>query len=284
MRPLRLQRVDAIPWEVAAVSSIPDTLEEIAFGTVGGEEISLADALRFLKLDFTPAVRRPQEWAGVVVERIVLEQAAVELGLEPSDEEIQVLMRDFRQERSLYSAVETERFLAGHACSLDDFAEAMEMLWTERALRHRYAEEPAERHFRQHSADYDSAVLSELVVADEGVARELALQLREEGADFAGLVRRHSTADSRLHAGFIGETRRGALRAREAAAIFAAEPDEVIGPFPHGREFRLLRVHEARRAVFTEAIRGEIVEQLWREWLGKRVRAAQPVITILGRL
>src|SRR5688500_4276702 len=119
------------------------SLEEIAFGSVGGEEISLADALRILKLDFSPAVRRPQEWAGVVVERIVMEQAAAELDIEPSDDEIQELMRDFRKERSLYSAAETERFLAGHACSLDDYAEAMEMLWMERALRHRYAEEPA---------------------------------------------------------------------------------------------------------------------------------------------
>jgi peptidylprolyl isomerase len=277
-------QVDAVCQEHAAVSSVQSTLEEIAFGTVGGEEISLAEALRLLKLDFSPAVRRPQEWAGVVVERIVLEQAAAELDLEPSDEEIQGLMRDFRQERRLYSAAETERFLTGHACSLDDFAEAMEMLWMERALRHRNAEEPAERHFRQHIAEYDSAVLSELVVADEGVARELALQLREEGGDFAGLVRRHSTADSRRQAGFIGEIRRGALRAREAGAIFAAEPDEVTGPFPHGREFRLLRVHEVRRAVFTEAIRAEIGEQLWREWLGRRVRAAQPQIAILEHL
>jgi peptidylprolyl isomerase len=277
-------QMDAVYQEDAAVSSIPDTLEQIAFGTVGGEEISLADALRYLKLDFSTGVRRPQEWAAHVVERVVLEQAAAEMELESSDEEIQGLMREFRQERKLYSVVETERFLAAYACSLDDFAEAMEMLWTERALRHRYAEEPAERQFRQHIAEYDSAVLSELVVADEGVARELALQLREEGADFAGLVRRHSTADSRLQAGFIGETRRGALRAREAGAIFAADPDEIVGPFPHGREFRLLRVHEVRRAVFTDAIREEIVEQLWREWLGRRVRAAQPQITILEHL
>jgi parvulin-like peptidyl-prolyl isomerase len=266
------------------MSSICSALEALPFGTVGGEEISLSRALRLLKLDFSAEARPPGDWASVVVERIIIEQAAAELGVEPATEEIEALMHDFRRERDLYSAMAAERFLAERACSLDDFAEAMELLWKERALRHRYAEEPAERHFRQHTAEYAAAALSELVVADRDVALELALQLREEGADFARLARTCSIAETRGSAGFMGEIRRGALRAREAAAVFAAEPDQVVGPFPHGRQFRLLRVHELRRAVLTEAIRTEIADQLWREWLGQRVRAAHAQVTLFEYL
>lgn len=266
------------------MSSLWDALDELSFGTVGGAEVSLARALRLLQSDFSGGARLPGEWAHYVVERIVLQQAAAELGLDPPEEETEELMRDFRRQRNLYSARETERFLAERGLTLDDFAEAMELGWQERALRHRYAEEPAGRHFLLHKADYDAAVLSELVVNDRDLALELLSQLREEGVDFALLVRRHSTAESRDRAGFLGEVRRGALRAPEAAAVFAAEVDEaegpllVVGPFPHGRKFRLLQVHDVRRAVFSDALRAEIAEGIWREWLDRRLRGAQPQI------
>jgi parvulin-like peptidyl-prolyl isomerase len=259
-------------------------MEEIPFGTVGGEAVSLAEALRLLKLDFSDAARPPREWPQAVVERVVLRQAAAELRLAPSDDDLEAVAREFREERDLHSARETERFLGGLGCTVEDFGEAVELLWTEHALRRRFAEEPAERHFLQHSTEYDTAVLSELVVEDEEVARELALQIREEAADFAVLARRYSREESRGRAGFLGELRRSSLQAAETASVFGAEPDEVVGPFRRGRQFRLLRVHEARRAVFTDAVRAEIAGQLWQEWLAARVRAARPEVTILSRL
>jgi parvulin-like peptidyl-prolyl isomerase len=133
-------------------------------------------------------------------------------------------------------------------------------------------------------AQYDSAVLSELVVAEEGLAAELALQTREEGADFASLARRHSTAASRADSGFLGELRRGRFSGAESAAVFGAHPDDVVGPFAQGRQFRLLRVHEVRRAKYTDAVRREIEDTLWSEWLLRRIQAARPEITVLAHL
>jgi parvulin-like peptidyl-prolyl isomerase len=266
------------------LGEVLEKLEQIPFGVVGGELVSLSRALQLLKLDFHETSRPVAAWTMYVVERVVIRQEASELGLEPPDEEVQEQMREFRKARNLYAAADTERFLQRRGCSVDEFYEAMELAWLEGALRVRYADQPAERYFLQHTADYNSAVLSELVVADEEVARELLLQIRDEDEDFASLARRYSTAASRGNAGFIGEVRRGSLSAQESAAVFGAAADEVVGPFPCQRQFRLLRVHEVRRAVFTDAVRGEIVEQLWSEWLFRRVRAAQPEITLLAEL
>lgn len=267
------------------MSSVSSCLDTVPFGTVGGEVISLAEALRLLKLDFSEAGgHRAADWPAAVVERVVIQQAAQELDLELSDEETQRMTDEFRRARKLHSAAATTRYLETRGCTVDDFAEAMELCWIEERVRRRYAEDGVDRHFSQHTVEYDAAVLSELVVEDEGVALELALQLREEGADFARLVRHYSTGPSRDAAGFIGEVRRSALRAPEAAAIFAAEAEAVVGPFPHGRQFRLLWAHSVRRAVLTDAVRQEIAEQLWREWLGQRIRAAGVEITILGEL
>jgi peptidyl-prolyl cis-trans isomerase C len=249
-------------------------LEELPFGRVSGEAVTLRRALRLLKLDFSDGARPPGEWAERVVEGIVLEQVAAAVGLEPLEADVQQLMDDFRRERQLHATEDTERYLARRGCTADDFWEAMTFCWKERALRRRYAEEPAEPYFRQHVASYDAALLSELVVEDEDLARELALQVREEGADFGRLARRFSTGESRNQAGFLGEVRRDALRAAEAAAVFAAAADGVVGPFPQRRQYRLLQVHEIRRGVLTPAIRAEIADQLWREWMERQVRAA----------
>ncbi len=259
-------------------------LNQIPFGTIGGESISLARALRLLKLDLSDQPRSNAKWTTLIVEKVVLEQAAAELGLCPSDAELQAHIEAFRRERRLHSAAETERFLAERACSLDDFAEALELAWKEQALRQRYAVGPAEGCFGARAAEYDTVVLSELVVQEETLAQELALQLREESADFAHLAREFSIADSRAHAGFLGDLRRADLLGRDSAAVFAANSDRVVGPLPHGTAHRLLRVHEIRRAVFTPEVAEDLARQLWRDWVAARTRAAEPDLTFLWEL
>lgn len=270
--------------DVRSVSVDVSALEGIPFGVVGGEEISLARALHLLKIDFTDTARPSREWPRTVVEWVCLEQAAREAGLVPVLEEVQERMRQFRRERGLYAAADTERYLASWGCTVDEFGEAMELFWVRSALRQLHACEPAERHFAQHRTEYDSAVVSEIVVGDEGMARELQLQIREEGADFDRLAARYSLAASRSQGGFVGELKRQAMTAREAAALFAAETDSVVGPFPQQRQYRLLRVHEVRRAELTPEVRAAIEEQLWKEWLDRRIRASAPQILIVTHL
>src|SRR5205823_6041760 len=98
--------------------------------------------------------------------------AAAELGIEAAAADVEGEMADYRRAQNLYAAADTEQFLQARACTVDDFAEGMEQLWIVKQLRRRFAEDPAERYFMQHSTDYDTAVLSELVVDDEGAARE----------------------------------------------------------------------------------------------------------------
>jgi parvulin-like peptidyl-prolyl isomerase len=266
------------------LSSVQSALEEIPFGRVGGEPVSLARALRLVKIDLSEEEWPVAEWPSWVVRQIVMAQAAARAGMTPSDEDLTALMMEFRQENNLYAAAEVEEFLAPRGMSADQFFEAFRLLWTERALRKRYSEDVAERHFLQHTPDYDTVVLSEMVVADENVARELALQVREEEAVFEQLVRSYSTAASKENDGYLGPKRRGDITPREAAAAFAARAGDVIGPFPAQREFRLLLVHEVTRAVLTPEIREEIQARLWREWLEQQVEDAHPDITVLKEL
>jgi parvulin-like peptidyl-prolyl isomerase len=263
---------------------IRPALREIPFGTVGGEAISLYRALRLLKLCQSNEPRPARSWGFVVVEYVVIEQAAASLGLAPPDEEVDALMREYRTERKLFSAALTEQYLARMAWTVDDLWDAMALVWKERALHRRFAEEPAGQYFVQHSTEFDAAVLSELVVEQEDLAAELLLQIKEEGAEFAELVQRYSVGATRARAGLIGEVRRGALNAATSAAVFGAETGDVVGPFPHQKQYRLLEVHASRRAELTPEVRTEIQKLLWREWLERQVRAAQADLTIMAHL
>src|SRR5207249_3077108 len=105
------------PTEASDMSSVGCSLEAVPFGTVGGEAISLARALRLLKLDFSEAVRPASDWPTAVVERVVILQAAQELGLEATAEERQRMTDEFRRARKLHSADATKRFLASRGCT-----------------------------------------------------------------------------------------------------------------------------------------------------------------------
>jgi parvulin-like peptidyl-prolyl isomerase len=239
---------------------IRPALREIPFGTVGGQVVSLHRALRLLKLCQSNELRLARAWPAVAIEYIVIEEAAAALSLAPPDEEVDALMKEYRTGRKLFSAALTEQHLARMGWTVDD-------LWVV-----------------QHSTEFDSAVLSELMVEQEDLAAELLLQIREEGAEFSDLVQRYSIAPSREKGGLIGEVRRNAMNAVTSAAVFAASTGDVVGPFPHQKQARLLEVHASRRAELTPDVRSEIEQMLWRDWLDRQIRAAQPDPTILEHL
>src|SRR5436309_614374 len=84
------------------------------------------------------------------------------------------------------------------------------------------------------------------VLAGAGLARELLLQITEEGADFHAAARRFSCdPDTRKLGGYAGWARRGSLPPAERAAAFAAAPGAPIGPF-RTREGWLLYMVEDR--------------------------------------
>src|SRR5205807_7829992 len=130
----------------------------VPFGIVGGEAVSLARALRLLKLDFSEEARPAGDWPAAVVERVVILQAAEELGLEPTGEEMQRAMDEFRRARKLHSAAATTRFLESRDCTVDDFEEAMELRWMEERVRRHYGEDGVDSYFKQHTVAYDASV------------------------------------------------------------------------------------------------------------------------------
>ncbi len=143
--------------------------------------------------------------AGVLAEVAARREAVKEakaLGLAVADAELQEFADGFRLARGLHAAEDMLAFLEGACLSVEDFEAFCESSLLVGALKDHWASEEAVReHFLAHRAAFDRARVSILVVATEGLAREIAMRTSEEAEDFHALVREHSVDQATRYAG-----------------------------------------------------------------------------------
>jgi parvulin-like peptidyl-prolyl isomerase len=150
-----------------------------------------------------------------------------------------------------------------------------------RRVQDAVTEKKIEAYFAQHLLSFEHVTISHLLVPDENLARELMAQIEEDGADFYALARRYSTdAATRPASGYLGIVRRGELTPAAQAAVFGAQPGEVVGPFETRASWRLVRVEDVHPASLDDLTREEIKNTLFREWLAAQ-RENTPIRTPL---
>jgi putative peptide maturation system protein len=249
--------------------------EQVAL-EVNGEQVSLADALLPAKL----AGRLP--FLDDAFDAALIQQAAAQRGIEPTDEELQAAADEFRAARELYDAEATEAWLAKHFLSYDDWEALLAHEVVTNKLRDAITAGQIEQHFAVNRLNYDRAAISEIVVKGEDVARELRAQITDDGADFHALARSFSIDETtRLAGGYAGQARRPDMEAEIEAAVFGARTDAVLGPFKTDRGWLLIKVEQQQRATLDAALRAEIKAELFNEWLAERRRKARVRYTLL---
>lgn len=197
--------------------------------------------------------------------------AARDVGLAVSDSELQRAANDFRHRRGLTSADQTREWLVRQQLSVLDLEETMERELLIEKFKDHLAAQGAAARFDTLRDRYARVRLRELVVASEGLARELLHRLHEEGADFADLARQHSLAPSREQGGDSGVLLRAELPAPVAEAIFATSPGDTVGPILASGGYHLYHVEQflpTERDARTQAF---IRQELFDAWLRERL-------------
>jgi putative peptide maturation system protein len=201
----------------------------------------------------------------------LIRQAATRDGITVSDGELQQAADQFRAARELHGAEETRSWLAARYLSFAEWESMLEAEVIGRKLRGALTEGEVERHFAVNRLAFDTAEVSQLVVRDEGVARELRAQIVEDGADFHALARQHSIDEAtRKAGGYLGPVKRGALAAAAQAAVFGGREGEVVGPVKTDEGWKLIKVEALQPATLNEATREEIKSMLFHEWLAEQ--------------
>jgi parvulin-like peptidyl-prolyl isomerase len=205
---------------------------------------------------------------GVIVKREAARRAR-ELGCSVSNGELQGYADLFRRAHGLESAVETFAFLERLAMTQDAFEDYCETcVLAEKLVEHLSDSEKTNAHFIAHRAVYDRADISVIIVKEASLARELLMQMKEEGRDFHALARQHSLdGSSRLAGGFLGTVYRSDLEPGIAAKVFNASPGDILGPFTAEGFQQLVAVEAVHPADLSDpTVREQVRRDLYAAW------------------
>jgi parvulin-like peptidyl-prolyl isomerase len=240
--------------------STPNTNSLASLGEVS---ISVSDLLRRLHQSrrLVPLLRE------IVAEECLLLRAK-EAGLSVVDAELQQAANHFRHRHGLTTADATHRWLAREGLSVDEFETGLERELLIEKFKDHLLTIDGEAYFRDRHAAFARVRLRRMVVATEGLAREILAQVREEGRDFEELATARSTDPA---AGDLGEMFRGQLKAAIAEAVFAARPGDVAGPFHTPQGYELYGVGVQRASELDGATSAVVREELFAAWVRDRM-------------
>lgn len=247
---------------------------------VNGEKITLPELLSAAQFHGQLAFLQS------IADAALIRQAAAQQNIAVADEELQAAANEFRAQHELHKAAELMRWLADSRLTLGAWESLLEDEILARKLRAHLTEGKVEMYFAQNKLAFDHAIIARIVVASEGLARELRAQIAEEDADFHALARRHSQdAATRVAGGYASIVRRSDLNSLLEAAVFGAPAGTVVGPFKIDAGWELVKVETRQTAQLDEATRAQIAEIIFADWLTERRNKAHinaPLLDLLA--
>lgn len=195
-------------------------------------------------------------------------------GIAASQEEIQEAVYNWRIANGLYQASEVADWLAERALSMADLAEFARMTALKERVCQHVATGKVERYFAEHRSRFEAVALSQIVVNERGLARELRFKI-VEGEPFYMLARAYSIDEStRLAGGYIGRKERAQLPKAIEAQAFGAAPGTITGPLEIDKKFYVIKVEEVYPAELNGDTRARIERMLFDEWLAATYKKA----------
>lgn len=241
--------------------------------------LSLVNLVDFLKRrgKLLPFVRE------AAIDRVIAHRVKG-AGLFVSDRDLQFAADAIRHQHGLNSATATNDWLAQQGWTAVDFERSLEAdLLVEKFKDHLTRDRIAD-HFGVHRKDYDRALLRLILAAEENLARELLVQIRDEGHEFGDLARDHSKHPSRADGGRIGWVLRRQLPAANAEAVFAAKAGAIVGPLASPQGYQLLLVETLSAADLDAALTALIREELFNEWVKEQMATFKVDLSFLEKL
>lgn len=202
----------------------------------------------------------------------LVEASAMECGLTVSDQELQLAADQFRMRRGLSSAEKTQQWLSREKLSLEQFERRIELDTLKEKFQDDLYSRLGEEFFRVNAERYSRVRLRRLVVASQNQARELMLQIQDEGASFVSLAARHSLdVQDRRSSGDLGVLLRRQLRPDVADAVFSGKPGDVAGPVHGPLGFELYLVEDILPPDLNPATCAAIREELFRRFVASQL-------------
>ncbi|PPJ62593.1 peptidylprolyl isomerase [Cuspidothrix issatschenkoi] len=240
-------------------------------------KISHQDIIEHLKI----SCQIPSLLEAIATQKIITETAERE-NIKIEIAELQQAADNLRLANNLIKAEETWQWLQKHYLSLDNFEEIAHLNILSAKLAHHLFADKVESFFYAHQLDYSGAVIYEVILDDEDLALEIFYTLQEGEISFQQIARQYiQSPEIRRAGGYQGVRKRSDFRPEIAAAIFAANPPQLIKPIITPKGVHIIIVEEIIQPELNEQMRVTILGNLFTNWLKEEVNKLE-VVAILA--
>jgi parvulin-like peptidyl-prolyl isomerase len=240
-------------------------------------KISHQDIIEHLKI----SCQIPSLLEAIATQKIITETAERE-NIKIEIAELQKAADNLRLANNLIKAEETWQWLQKHYLSLDNFEEIAHLNILSAKLAHHLFADKVESFFYAHQLDYSGAVIYEVILDDEDLALEIFYALQEGEISFQQIARQYiQNPEIRRAGGYQGVRKRSDFRPEIAAAIFAANPPQLIKPIITPKGVHIIIVEEIIQPELNEQMRVTILGNLFTNWLKEEVNKLE-VVAILA--
>ncbi len=207
-----------------------------------------------------------------IASRKIVENEAKQAGIEIGLEELQNAADNLRLANQLLKAEDTWAWLEKHYLSLDDLEKIVETALLSTKLANHLFANKVEQFFYAHQIDYVGAVTYEVVLDDEDLALELFYALQEGEISFQEIARQYiQNIEIRRAGGYQGIRLRRDFRPEIAAAVFAANPPQILKPITTPKGVHIIAVEEIIKPELDEQRRVQIIGDLFANWLKTQI-------------
>ncbi|MBD2198644.1 MULTISPECIES: peptidylprolyl isomerase [Calothrix] len=207
-----------------------------------------------------------------IISRKVIISSAVEAGITIEPKELQHAADQIRLVNNLDSADDTWKWLEKHSLSLEDFENIVySSLISGKLAAHLFSEQ-VEPYFFEHQLDYSAAVMYQVILDSEDLALELFYAIKEDEISFHDVAHKYiQDVELKRSGGYQGIVRRKDMKPEISAAVFAANPPQILKPIVNSQGYHLILVEEIIQPILDDKLRYKIITELFAEWLKKQI-------------
>lgn len=213
-----------------------------------------------------------------IVNRKIIENAAVEFGIQAETEELQKTADTLRLVNQLNSAADTWKWLEKQGLSLDEFEKIVQNTVISAKLANHLFGNKVEQYFYENQLEFTSAVIYEVIVDDEDLALELYYAIKEEEMSFYDVARQYiQDKELRRKGGYLGIVHRKDLKPEISPAVFASKAPQLLKPIITSKGAHLIFVEEIMQQELDNQLRFKILSDLYTAWLKQQVQQVEVV-------
>jgi parvulin-like peptidyl-prolyl isomerase len=189
-----------------------------------------------------------------------------------SEREIQQAADSFRLQNNLFSSQDTLNWLEKYHLSVEEFERLIYYNSLSLKLARELYGDRVEAHFYEHKLDYIQAVIHEIILSDFDLAMELFYSIQEREFSFWDVAHQYIQEEElRYCGGYRGYLKRDELKPAISAAVFAAQPPQVLRPIVVDKQIYLIFVSKIIQPELNSKMRYQIINQLFEQWLEKKL-------------